>query len=131
MASIRKYKGPDINVPEVELENSGFTPSGKERFKMSVKVYSEALFKISIARGDVDKDRKREITHEHVKAAEKSLGKSTVPKYLWAVRVGQYLCTALTGVTVSYLNEISGAIGFAVAFAIGLILFYIETIKTK
>lgn len=128
-------KEPNINITETELNNSGFTISGKERYIKSVKDYSKVLFDKSINYGDIDKALAREVTHDHVKAAAhqiaNSFGKPTAPKYLWVVKVGQYLCAALVGVATNHLDKIYGAIGFVVAFSIGGILLYIETSKSK
>lgn len=128
-------KEPEVTISELELNNSGFTISGKERFTKSIKDYSKVLFDKSINYGDIDKALNREVTHEHVKAAApqiaNSFGKPTTPKYMWVVKVGQYLCAALVGISTNHLDKTYGAIGFVVSFSIGGVLLYIQTSKSK
>ena len=123
-------KIPEIIIKESDLEESGYTASGKERYTKTVKEYSEVLFRKSISFGDIDKAQIREVTHEHVKAAAHSIansyGKTTRPKWIWAIKVGQYLCAALVGVASTYLNTLFGAIGFVVMFSAGGILLYLN-----
>lgn len=128
-------KEPEINITQIELENSGFTISGNERFTKSVKDYSKILFEKSVIYGDIDKAQTREVTHEHVKAAAhqiaNSFGKPSTPKYLWIAKVGQYLCAALVGVATNHLDKLIGAVGFVVAFSLGGVLLYVENLKSK
>lgn len=97
--------------------------------------YSKVLFEKAINYGEIDRAHTREVTHEHVKASAHSIansfGKPSQPKWLWAVKCGQYLCAALVGVATNHLDNIYGAIGFVVSFSIGGILLYLENSNIK
>ena len=126
---------PNIQISEAELSRAGYTVSGKERYEKTLKDYSTTLFKKAVSFAEVDKEVSREVTHEHVKQAAYSIansfGKPIKPKYLGIVRIGQYLCAVLVGLATNYLDKLLGTIGFVVAFTVGLILLYIETLKSK
>lgn len=124
---------PDIIVSEPELKNSGFTASGIERYTKTVKEYSKILFEKSINYGEIDKAVIREVTHDHVKASAHSIansfGKPNRPNYLWAMKIGQYLCAALVGVATNHLDNLFGTLGFIISFTIGVLLVYFENVK--
>jgi hypothetical protein len=128
-------KIPDINISDSDLNNAGYTISGKDRYIKTVNEYSKVLFEKAINFGEIDKAQTIEVTHEHVKAAAHSIansfGKPTQPKWLWAVKVGQYLSAALVGVTTNHLDSLAGSIGFVVAFSIGGVLLYVENSNNK
>jgi len=128
-------KIPDINISESDLTAAGYTISGKDRYVKTVNEYSKVLFEKAVNFGEIDKAQAREVTHEHVKAAAHSIansfGKPSQPKWLWAAKVGQYLCAALVGVATNHLDNIYGAIGFVVSFSIGGILLYLDNSKNK
>lgn len=126
---------PDITINNNDLDNAGFTSSGNPQYIKTVEDYAKVLFEKSITYGDIDKAQIREVTHDHVKSAAHSIassfGKPTQPKWLWMMKVGQYVCAALVGVATNHLDKIYGAIGFVCAFAIGGIFLIIEINKTK
>lgn len=126
-------KEPIINIPESELEQAGFTTSGKERYQKTVTDYSKTLFDKAINYAEIDKAQIREVTHDHVKAAAHSIansfGKPSTPWWMWFVRLGQYAGAIGVGVATNHLDTSSGAIGFAVAVTVGVILLYIESLK--
>jgi len=128
-------KIPNITISDIDLNNAGFTISGKERYVKTVTEYSKVLFEKSVTFGEIDKAQTREVTHEHVKASAHSIansfGRPAQPKLLWAIKVGQYLCAALIGVATNHLDKIYGAVGFVIAFTIGGILLFIETSKNR
>lgn len=128
-------KNPDISISDQDLTKAGYTISGKDRYVKSVTEYSKVLFEKAVNFGEIDKAQTREVTHEHVKAAAHSIansfGKPTQPKWLWIVKIGQYLCAALVGVATNHLDKLLGAIGFVVAFSIGGIFLYVEQSKNK
>lgn len=128
-------KEPFITISDTELNNAGYTISGNDRYKKTVKDYSKTLFDKAVNYGEIDKAQTREVTHEHVKAAAHSIansfGKPLTPKWMWVIKVGQYLCAVLVGVAINHLDKTIGAVFFVSAFAGGVILLYIETLKTK
>ncbi len=130
-------KEPEINLSEPELTNAGFTQLGKDRFAKTVKEYSKELFEKSIAHGNISKEKIREVTNDDVKAAAHSIansyGKPKVPGYMLFVKLGQYVCTFAIGMATTYLEKhpTRALTGILVSFVIGLILFYIENVKSK
>jgi hypothetical protein len=128
-------KEPIISISDKELTDAGFTVSGKDRYKNSLLDYAKTLFFKATSYGEIDKADTREVTHDHVKAAAHSIansfGKPSTPKWMWSVKVGQYLCAALVGVATNHLDKLLGTIGFVVAFSIGGILLYIENSNNR
>lgn len=128
-------KIPDINISDIDLNNAGYTISGKDRYVKTVKEYSKVLFEKAVNYGEIDKAQTREVTHDHVKAAAHSIansfGKPTQSKWLWGIKIGQYVCAVLVGVATNHLDKIIGAIGFVIAFAIGVILLHLESLNNK
>lgn len=128
---------PPITISQPELTNAGFTNSGSDRYNKSVLEYGKILFDKSVNYGEIDKaaNANREVTHEHVKAAAHSIansyGKPIKPKWIIPVQIGQYLCAALVGLAGGHIDKTEGLIGFAVAFALGAILFIIEKSNSK
>jgi len=128
---------PPITISQTELTNAGFTNSGSDRYNKSVLEYGKILFDKSVNYGEIDKatNATREVTHEHVKAAAHSIansyGKPIKPKWIMPVQIGQYLCAALVGLAGGHIDKTEGQIGFAVAFALGAILFIIEKSNSK
>lgn len=131
-------KTPQITIPDEELDLSGFTKSGKNRFIKTVEDYNELLYKKSISFGESDKatNTEREVTHEHVKAAShsiaKSYGKPVKPTWFPWAKFGQYVAAGLVGLSVKNLTENWGLITFIVSFtAGGLLLFITEKENSK
>lgn len=130
--------GPNIQIPEDSLDNSGFTNSGKIRFKKTIEDYNQLLFDKAVNYAEIDKavNTQREVTHEHVKAAShsiaKSYGKPLKPKwYPWA-KFGQYAATGLVGLSAGNLPETWALIVFVSAFAAGgALLFLTEKNNSK
>lgn len=124
---------PIITIPESELVQAGFTSSGKERYQRTITDYSKTLFQKAINYAEIDKAQIREVTHDHVKAAAHSIansfGKPSTPRWMWFVRLGQYASAIGVGVATNHLDSSSGAIGFAVAVTVGVVLLYIESLK--
>lgn len=128
-------KIPDIIISTTDLDSAGFTTSGRPQYIKTVEEYRKVLFEKSVNYGDIDKADIREVTHDHVKSAAHSVassfGKPTQPKWLWIIKIGQYLCAVLVGVATNHLDKIYGAVGFVCAFAVGGVFLGIEIYKTK
>lgn len=133
-----KDKVPEISILEEELDSSGFTKSGKERYIKTIEDYNNILYNKSIKFGESDKaiNSEREITHEHVKAAShsiaKSYGKPIKAKWFPWAKFGQYLSTGFVGLSIKHLNETWGLITFIISFSVGgLLLFLTEKENSK
>lgn len=130
-----KEKHPDIIIADPDLFNAGYTSSGKERYIKTVNDYAQTLFQKSVIFGDVDKAQTREVTHDHVKAAAHSIansfGKPITPRWIWTLKVGQYVCAGLMGVATGHLEDIKWILGFMASFVIGGILLLVEILKTR
>ena len=128
-------KIPDISMTDIDLDNAGYTASGKEHYIKTVEDYSKVLFEKSITYGDIDKAQMREVTHDHVKSGAHSIassfGKPTQPKWMWAIKVGQYVCAVLVGVATNHLDKTIGSIGFVGSFAVGGIFLFVEINNSK
>jgi hypothetical protein len=129
---------PDIQIPDENLDNSGFTNSGKIRFKKTVEDYNQLLFDKAVNYAEIDKatNAQREVTHEHVKAAShsiaKSYGKPLKPSWFPWAKFGQYAATGLVGLSVSNLPDIWALILFVTSFAVGgALLFLTEKNNSK
>jgi hypothetical protein len=130
--------GPNIQIPDSALDSSGFTNSGKERFKKTLTDYNELLFDKAINYADIDKavNTQREVTHEHVKAASHSIansyGKPVKPKWFPWAKFGQYTTAVLVGLSVRELPETWALILFIASFTIGgALLFLTEKNNSK
>lgn len=129
-------KIPDISINGADLDSAGFTSSsGKGQYIKTVEEYSKILFEKSINFGEIDKAQAREVTHDHVKSAAHSIatsyGKPTQPKWLWIIKLLQYIFAIFVGVATNHLENLYGAIGFVSFFALGLICLSIEINTTK
>ena len=110
-----------------DLEKSGYTQSGKDMYNKKIEEYSLHLFEISKKLGEMDKAPTVEITHKHVEAAIRYINKKNIfPKWMWITKAGRHLCAVSVGVATTYLNNLVGVIGFAIAFTMWMILHYIE-----
>jgi uncharacterized membrane protein YjjP (DUF1212 family) len=128
---------PPINISQTELTNAGFTVSGSDRYNKSVKEYGKILFDKAVNYGDIDKasNTNREVTHEHVKASAHSIansfGKPVKSRWIIPIQVGEFLCAGIVGLCSGHIDKKEGIIGFAIAFAIGAILFMTEKTISK
>lgn len=124
-----------ITIDETNLVNEGYTKSGQDRYKKTIKDYSQIVFEKAITFGEIDKSPSltREVTHEHVKGAAysiaKSYGRPKKPKWIPYAQVGQYLCAGLVGYYSSQLDNEKGILGFIISFSIGGLLLFIEKMK--
>lgn len=122
---------PQIIIPDPELDRSGYTGSGKTRYKKTVNDYNDLLYEKSIHFGDIDKapNSPREVTHEHVKAAAhsiaKSFGKPVKPKWFSAAKIGQFVFAALFGLATGNFPDTWALILFIVSFGAGTILLFL------
>ena len=130
--------GPNIQIPDSTLDNSGFTNSGKDRFKKTINDYNDLLFDKAINYADIDKavNTQREVTHEHVKAASHSIansyGKPVKPKWFPWAKFGQYAATGLVGLSAGNLPDTWALILFIGSFTIGgALLFLTEKNNSK
>jgi hypothetical protein len=117
-----------------ELEQSGYTDSGRSRYKSAVTGYCDELFAKSLALGDRDKavDTPREVTHEHVRSAAGAIAirgrESKTAIQVWC-QIGEYVCAALAGVGGGKLETSWGTVVFGLSLAFGVILFVIRNTK--
>ena len=126
---------PPVTISQSELDSSGFTNSGKDRYIKGITEYADILFSKSISYGEIDKAVVREVTHDHVKAAAYSIansfGRPKQTKWNIVLKIGQYLCAAFIGVATNHIGETYGSLSFVGAFCIGAILIYYENLNTK
>lgn len=120
-----------------QLENSGFTESGKARFIQTVEDYSEKLFSKASSYGNADKakDLPLEVTHDHVRQAAHSLassyGKERPSKWAVACHIGEYIFTAIAGIGGGNISKSWGQITFGVSLAIAVILIVFRISRTR
>ena len=112
-----------------ELDQAGFTESGKSRYKNTSIEYSDTLFTKAAALGDMDKAKgmPREVTHEHVRSAThaiaSSFGKEGNSRAVVFCQVGEYVAAAGVGVGGGKLDQTWGIFLFGLSILIGIILF--------
>ena len=69
---------PAVSITDNDLDNAGFTNSGKTKFKETVQDFSNQIFEKSVRYGDAEKGDglEREITHDHITTASFNLSKT-------------------------------------------------------
>lgn len=122
---------------EAELIGDGFTQSGAKRFLATINDYSTDLYGKSVVYGNGDKaaDAGLEVTHDHVRSAAYQLSSTFAreqpSKYIIPVQIGEYMFTALAGVSGGHLKESWGVPVFAVSVALAVILFVVRNTSLK
>lgn len=125
-----------MSIPDQELDDSGFTNSGKIKFKETIQDFSDQIFDKSVRYGDAEKGDglEREITHDHVTSASyitsKTFGKRGRSNWSIAGQVGEYLFTGLAGIGGGNLKEQWGTILFGVCLGLAVILIVVRLMNT-
>lgn len=120
-----------------ELQKDGFTESGISRYEQTTKEYADAVHSKSISFGKADQANglPLEVTHEHVRAAAYTIGKSygREHKTPWMIasNVAEYVFTAIAGIGGGNLKETWGTPVFGVSLAIAVILIVVRLAKSK
>jgi hypothetical protein len=135
--SIDNLTKPTITVQEHELDDSGFTNSGKTKFKETIQDFCNQIFDKSVRYGDAEKGDGlgREITHDHVTAASyntnKTFGKKSKNNWTIAGQVGEYIFTGLAGIGGGNLKEQWGTITFGICLGLAVILIVVRLTNTS
>jgi hypothetical protein len=122
---------------EQELQSNGFTPSGSKRYTETIKAYSDTLHDKAVVYAQADKadDAGLEVTHDHVRSAAHNItatfGREQPSKYGVLIQIGEYVSTALAGVSGGNLKESWGTPMFVVCVAIAVILFVVRNTALK
>ena len=125
-----------VNV-STDPANSGFTPSGAEQFKDTIKDYSEILYHRAKSYAELSRINNSpiEITSENVRSAAhyiaRSFGSPKKPRWLMPVQVGEYLGVAVAGVGAGHLDNPLGILAFGVGLTLAIILVVIRFSKIK
>lgn len=118
---------PEPDIPDASLEEAGFINSGKSKFKLMVKAFSDELFVKSIHLCDAGNyDGDREITQEHVsKASHIIYGRySEKPSKIDIfIHIGELVSSAGVGVGGSFIKTGWGALLFGISLALLVILY--------
>lgn len=134
--SIDTLNKPTISIQDSELDDSGFTNSGKAKFKETIQDFSDQIFDKSVRYGDAEKGNglDREITHDHVSTASyntsKTFGKKVKNGWSIAGQVGEYVFTGLAGIGGGNLKDQWGIITFGVCLGLAVILIVVRLTNT-
>lgn len=121
----------------LELEQTGFTEAGRTRYIQTVDGYAEALVKRASDYGQADrgKDLPLEITHEHVRQSAYSIassyGKDRPSRWNMAGHIGEYVFTAIAGISGGNISSNWGPITFGVSLAFAVILIVFRLSRPK
>ena len=119
-----------------ELEQAGFTNSGKTRYQTTTNEFCDTLFVKAVALGERDKalNAPREITHEHVRDAAQAIATThkdnSTKVQIWC-QVGEYVFTAAAGVGAAQLEHTWGIALFGISVAVGVVLFVIRNTQRR
>lgn len=133
----RSCPTPVISVSLSELEETGFTPSGKRQFQDTLQDYGRELFDKSVRYGEMDKapNSPCEITHDHVRASAytmaKSFGLPVTPHWQIYAQVGEYLCAAIAGAGAGHLDKPLGILIFGISLTLGVVLFVLRSVRSQ
>jgi len=120
---------------EQQLEEAGFTESGRSRYLKTVQDYSDEVFNRSVKYGELDKDQSSnlEVTHEHVRESAHSIARSYGKERPtgWAVfgQIGEYVFTAVAGIGGGNLSTSWGTPVFGLSLALAVILIAVRLSK--
>jgi hypothetical protein len=123
---------PAVSITDNDLDNAGFTNSGKTKFKETVQDFSNQIFEKSVRYGDAEKGDglEREITHDHITTASfnlsKTFGKKNKSNWLIAAQVGEYIFTGVAGVGGGNLKDQWGVITFGLGLGLAVILIVVR-----
>jgi len=128
---------PTITTTDIDLENAGFTNSGKTKFKETIQDFSNQVFEKSVRYGDAEKGDglEREITHDHVTTASlnisKTFNKKNKSNGLIAIQVAEYIFTGVAGIGGGNLKEQWGIITFGLGLGLAVILIVVRLTSTS
>jgi hypothetical protein len=128
---------PQITIDQKSLTEAGFTKSGADHYTNAVTEYAKTLYDKSITYADVDKapNADHEVTHDHVKAGAYSIansyGKKRTSKWTVISQAGQFVCAGIVPLSAEHLDKTEGLVGFISSFAVGMILFTMEKLKSN
>lgn len=118
-----------------DLQKDGFTESGRNRFTQTLTDYAEELSQRAIFLGEADRGKgmPREVTHDHVRkgahAIAATFGSERDSAFSIKCQIGEYVCTALAGLSAGHIDKWFGQVGFGLCSVLGLAIFVSR--KTK
>jgi len=119
-----------------ELEQAGFTNSGRTRYQTTTNEFCDTLFVKAVALGERDKapNAPREVTHEHVRDAAQAIASthkdSPTRLQIWC-QLGEYVFTAAAGLGAGQLQHAWGIALFGISVAVGVVLFVIRNTQRR
>lgn len=122
---------------DTELEQDGFTQSGRQRYSQTVGDFSDTLHQKAVLYADADKapGMNREVTHDHVRSAAHAIAtvgpRSPHSKSSVVCQVGEYVFTAMAGVGGGQLGQQWGIICFGAGLTAAVVLFVIRNVYLK
>ena len=132
---LSELKKPETNPDEGTLVEAGFTNTGKTKFVVLVRAFSDNLFDRSVLQCDASNfEGEREVTQEHVmRAAHDIYGRHDVRQttLFISLQILEYIACALVGVGASNLKETWGIVLFGFSLFITIVSFVYRIVVVK
>lgn len=124
-----------ITIDQQRLVTAGFVESGRKRFIATVRDYSDSLLERAVRNADHDKapDCDREVGHDHVGQAARSLMRASPKRSGWLIfsQACEYVFTACAGAGAGHLDKNMGIVAFALGTALTVILLTVRIATSK